>query len=203
MNWKESARLLITLAGMGTPVFAASRPTMTIRVLDQANSPRGQLNKMERFVETTLAFIEVDVKWVDCEATPRACLPSRGPNEFWLRILAQSPPREAADKLGFTQSADTGNGIDCINIFYPMVSKVSENEKIDFNVVFGAAVSHEIGHLYLGTNQQAHSPAGLMKGTWSHSEFGLASIGELNFTRAQGARIRTAMMPHAANEQRE
>jgi len=52
-------------------------------------------------------------------------------------------------------------------------------------VVFGAAVVHEIGHLYLGTNGQAHSPT-VIGAVWSHRQFELASIGELNFTREQG-----------------
>jgi hypothetical protein len=67
-----------------------------------------------------------------------------------------------------------------------MVDQISERERADSEVVFGAAVVHEIGHLYLGTNGQAHSPTGVMCGVWSHRQFELASIGELNFTREQG-----------------
>jgi predicted HD phosphohydrolase len=74
-----------------------------------------------------------------------------------------------------------------------MVEQLSSREGTDSHQVLGAAVVHEIGHLYLGNNGQAHSKAGVMCGAWSHREFALASIGELNFTHEQGARIRATM----------
>jgi len=189
MKLTKWASLVITLAGV-----AAARPSMTIRILDQANLPAGKIQKMERYVEQTLASIDVDVNWVDCATNLAACKARRGPNEFWLRVLAQMPPAEnGIDLLGFTQHGDAADGIQCVNIFYPMVEQLSSRERTDAHQVFGAAVAHEIGHLYLGTNRQAHSPSGVMCGTWSHRQFELASLGELTFTREQGARIRAAM----------
>jgi hypothetical protein len=87
------------------------------------------------------------------------CQAPRGPSEFWLRILAQMPPgvKGGVDLLGFTQHGDTSeDSIQCVNVFYPMVEQISERERVDSHVVLGAAVVHEIGHLYLGTNGQAH-----------------------------------------------
>jgi hypothetical protein len=184
------------MAGVATPVFVAPRRGMTIRILDQANLPISKIQKMERYVANTLASIEVEVNWLDCAASIDACKSQRGPNEFWLRILAQMPPggNGGVDLLGFTQHGDTPeDGIQCVNVFYPMVEQLSGREQADSDVVLGAAVVHEIGHLYLGTNGRAHSRTGVMYGAWSHREFELASIGELNFTREQGGRIRAAM----------
>jgi hypothetical protein len=96
------------------------------------------------------------------------------------------------DLLGFTQHGEK-DGIQCINLFYPMVEKLAGRERTDLDVVLGAAVAHEIGHMYLGTNGDAHTASGVMCGGWSHREFELASIGELNFSREQGMRIRSAM----------
>jgi hypothetical protein len=194
MKLSKWASLIIILAGVAAPAVSAPRPAMTIRILDQADLPANKIKAMERYVENTLGFIAVDVNWVDCSANRTACQTQRRPNEFWLRILAQMPPKVngGIDLLGFTQHGDT-DGIQCVNIFYPMVEKLSERERTDSHQVLGAAVAHEIGHLYLGTNGQAHSPAGVMSGAWSHREFELAGIGELNFTPEQGARIRAMM----------
>jgi hypothetical protein len=151
---------------------------------------------MERSVEAKLAFIHVDVIWIDCAANVGACQTLRGPSEFWLRILAQMSPaiNGRIDLLGFTQFGDTAEDrIQCVNIFYPMVEAVSEKEQTDSDQILGAAVAHEIGHLYLGRNGEAHSPTGIRCGVWLHREFELLSIGELNFTQEQGARIRAAM----------
>ena len=104
------------------------------------------------------------------------------------------PPAEnVVDLLGFTQHGNAPEGIRCINIFYPMVEQLSARERIDAPQVFGATVTREIGHLYLGTNREAHSLAGVMCGAWSHREFELVGLGELKFTREQGIRIRASM----------
>jgi hypothetical protein len=194
MNLTKWTSLAIALTWLTAPAIADSHLKMTIRILDQANLSAAKLQKMERYVERTLASIEVDMNWVDCKTSSEVCKAARGTNEFWLRILAQRPPavNGGVDLLGFTQHGDK-DGIQCVNIFYPMVEELSEREQTDLQVVFGAAVVHEVGHLYLGNNGGAHSQSGVMSGIWSHREFRLASIGELNFTRAQGLRIRAAM----------
>ncbi len=196
MKLSNCVRVVITLAGIAGTAVSAQRPAMTIRVLDQANLSATQIQKMEHYVGTILASIEVDVNWVDCRTNVAGCQALRGPNEFWLRILAQMPPAVDGhiDLLGFTQFGDQpGDRIRCVNIFYPMVEQLSEHERAESDQILGAAVTHEIGHLYLGTNKQAHSPGGIMGGIWKHREFELANLGELNFTRDQGNRIRAAM----------
>ena len=194
MKLTPCASLFITLAGIASPAVSSPRLTMTIRVLDQANLPDKKIKAMERYIEGSLNVIEVDVHWVDCATNLPICQRQRRANEFWLRVLAQMPPKVngGVDLVGFTQHGEK-DGIQCVNIFYPMVDQLSEREQTDAYEVLGAAVVHEIGHLYLGTNGQAHSPTGVMCGTWSHREFELASIGELNFTQEQGVRIRAAM----------
>ena len=199
MITKEWAGLAITLTGLVVPAAAFPHMKMTIRILDQANLSSGKLQKMERYVEQTLTSIDVDVTWVDCKTSLDACKAARSANEFWLRILAQRPPsvKGGVDLMGFTQHGDK-DGIQCVNIFYPMVEELSAHERTDSHLVFGAVVAHEIGHLYLGTNSEAHSQGGVMHGTWSHHELQLASIGELSFTREQGDRIRAAMTAASA-----
>ena len=162
---------------------------MTIRVLDQANVPDGILYKMERYVINTLSGIEVDVTWVDCKANIEVCKTTRGVNEFWLRILGQVPSDAGTEQLGFTQSS----GIQCVNVIYPRIAKLVEMVHGDPDQILGAAAVHEIGHLYLGDNNRAHSKTGIMSGAWSVREIELISIGELKFNREQGQRIRGAM----------
>jgi hypothetical protein len=176
------------------PAVSAERLSMTIRVLDQANLPATTIHKMEKYVENTLVSIDVDVRWIECAANVEACKALRGPNEFWLRVLGQTPPSTGPDQLGFTQPGESGGrGIQCVNVIYPMVEQLSRHTHIEAHWILGAAAAHEIGHLYLGTNDQAHSKAGVMCGIWSRREIELVSIGELNFTRGQGERIRAAM----------
>ena len=149
---------MLTLAGFAA---AGSNPIMTIRILDQASVPANQIQKIEQYVAETLSAVQIDVVWVDCASNQTACQAPRGANEFWLRILAQMPPKVngGIDLLGFTQHGEK-DGIQCINIFRPMVEKLSEREHAAAHLVLGAAVAHEIGHMYLGTNGQAHTASG-------------------------------------------
>jgi hypothetical protein len=82
----------MSLSALSVPGPFAARLTLTIRVLDQANLPANRIDKMERYVEETLASIEVDMKWVECPKNLGVCRSIREPNEFWLRILALKPP---------------------------------------------------------------------------------------------------------------
>jgi hypothetical protein len=196
MRLSKCAGAVVALTGLAAPSLSAARLSMTIRILDQASLPASKINRLERYVEDTLASIEVEVKWVDCAANLTPCQSLRGPNEFWLRILAQIPPNAntGTDLLGFTQRAETGgDGIKCVNVFYPTIEQLSQRVRVDSYQVLGAAMVHEIGHLYLGTNREAHSRTGVMCGVWSRREIELLSIGELNFTREQSARIRAVM----------
>jgi hypothetical protein len=193
MRLAEWVGLMITVAAFGSAT-TVERRSMTIRVLDQASLPADTIYKMEKHVANTLSSAGVDVKWVECSVNLEACKSLRGPNEFWLRIIADIPAAAGTDQLGFTQRGEAGGrGIQCVNVIYPMVQKLLPHGNIEAYQVLGAAVAHEIGHLYLGTNDQAHSRTGVMCGVWSWREFELASIGELNFSREQAKRIRTAM----------
>jgi hypothetical protein len=192
MRLTECAALMGILAA---PVISAEPLTMTIRVLDQAKVSTSKISKMESNVDATLASVDIGVSWIDCAANLNVCKALRGPNEFWLRVLAQNPPDlgTGTELLGLTQRGDKPGEIPVINIFYPLVEKLAEKMHIEAHLVFGAAVTHEIGHMYLGNNREAHSLNGVMCGVWTQREFELMSIGELHFTRDQGERIRAAM----------
>jgi hypothetical protein len=55
--------------------------------------------------------------------------------------------------------------------------------------VLGAAIAHEIGHLFLGPN--SHSPVGIMRGGWKQDDLLKASQARVTFTPDQAQRIRT------------
>jgi hypothetical protein len=195
LRLSKCANLMLSIVALQGSAFAGERLSMTVRILDQADVTPGEIRNMERYVEMTLAAIDLNVKWIDCVADIDACKALRGRNEFWLRILAQNPPDLTIGKelLGLTQRGDKPGEIPCVNIFYPLVEKLAEKMHIDAPLIFGAGVAHEIGHMYLGTIPEAHSHFGIMCGIWSHREFELLSIGELNFTREEGERIRAAI----------
>jgi hypothetical protein len=189
----KCAGLTIAVAAFATS-GTSGLPSMTIRVLDQVNLPVNTIHKMEKHVSDTLSSAGIDVRWVECSVNLEACNSLRGPNEFWLRIISEAPAAAGTDKLGFTQRGEApGRGIQCVNVIYSMVQKLLPHGNVEPYQLLGAAVAHEIGHLYLGSNNQAHSKSGVMRGVWSWRDIELSSIGELVFSRDQAQRIRAAM----------
>jgi hypothetical protein len=184
------------LATAGTETTPTARLTMTVRVLDQAHVSGGTIHKMEKYIAETFAAADVDVKWIDCAADVEACKAPRGANEFWMRILAGIPAGVEAEQLGFAQPGE-GGGIRCVNAIYPRVRELVEHARVDMDQMLGAALAHEIGHLYLGHNDRAHSKTGIMTGVWSMREIELANLGELRFTPEQAKRIQAAMTVNA------
>ena len=185
--------IMLTIAIAAGPVFADEPPSMTIRILNQADASANRLRTMKHFVENAFLPIVGRVKWIECAVEKPACEALRGANEFWLRLVAQPLPEgQPTDTAGFTDRT----GIPCVNIFYPIVERVSKKWRED---LLGAAVAHEIGHLYLG--EDAHSAGGIMRATWTVREIDALRGGVLGFTREQQERIRAAvlsqrMIPH-------
>jgi hypothetical protein len=67
-----------------------------------------------------------------------ACQVPRAVNKFWLKILAQMPPKvNGVDLLGITQRGEKG-GIQCVNIFHPMGALRSRNASTGIRTTFSA-----------------------------------------------------------------
>jgi hypothetical protein len=62
--------------------------------------------------------------------------------------------------------------------------------------MLGHVISHEIGHLLLGTN--SHSPSGIMRAQWDREQLSLAVAGLLTFTKSQSRRM-TDRLPKNAS----
>jgi hypothetical protein len=70
----------------------------------------------------------------------------------------------------------------------PRVNAVSAGYHAATDVVLGAAIAHEIGHLLLP--HDSHSKSGIMRAEWNQSDFRNAKSGGLLFTADQAAQIR-------------
>jgi hypothetical protein len=52
--------------GVAAPAILVDRLMVTIRMLDPAHLPTVKIQKMESYVENSLAFIQVEVNSADC-----------------------------------------------------------------------------------------------------------------------------------------
>jgi hypothetical protein len=113
-----------------------------------------------------------------------------------LRIVAHFAPVAGMlryDSMGFAVPPDTAT------ISHAWVEKLASLGIAEEYQVLGAAMAHEIGHLFLGPN--SHSPVGVMRAGWKEDELLEASQARLTFTSDQARHIRIEVR-HRQEQQR-
>ncbi len=113
-----------------------------------------------------------------------------------LRIVAHFAPVAGMlryDSMGFAVPPDTAT------ISLEWVEKLASLGVAEEYQVLGAAVAHEIGHLFLGPN--SHSPAGIMRAGWKEQDLLEASQARLTFTADQARLFRTEVHQRQERQQ--
>jgi hypothetical protein len=98
----------------------------------------------------------------------------------------RSPFPVVEDSMGVVRVAD-GVRARVAYVFRDRVYGFAEQSHVDFWIVLGCAVAHELGHLVLPVN--AHAPDGIMRARWDPGMIARAG-GFLNFTAEQGRVLR-------------
>jgi len=97
------------------------------------------------------------------------------------------------DSLGFAAPPDTAS------ISLEWVENLTSLAIAEEYQVLGAAIAHEIGHLFLGPN--SHSPVGIMRAGWDEGDLKRASQDNLTFTADQAKHIRTEVRHRQEQQQ--
>jgi len=69
------------------------------------------------------------------------------------------------------------------SVFLDRIQDVAAEANVPLVIVLAYAAAHEIGHLLLG--DQAHTPRGLMKGTWNRDDFRAMAQNGFHFSAEQ------------------
>jgi len=78
------------------------------------------------------------------------------------------------------------------SVFYDRMRDCAAHELIDFAPFLGDIMTHELGHLLLGTH--SHSRSGLMRASWSCRQILAVERRGLSFSTSEAKRLQTAMM---------
>jgi hypothetical protein len=164
---------------------ASLKPGIAIRVLNPARIPAKTLAKAERVAAAILEAAGVGVTWLECP-----CVPYLGPNEFWLHLLKDRPPRMHGDATGFAVLMPERDGaVSYAGVIWPAVEEAAAGVESQVPHVLGATVAHEIGHILLGSN--AHTRSGIMCSRFQRADLRRAASGQLRFTPEQAQRMQT------------
>ena len=107
----------------------------------------------------------VDVAWTRCE--PGMCLT---PSAEALKIrVVRSPDRGELNSrvLGHALIDSQARAGVLATVFIDRTQRLAHDLGIDYRILLGRAIAHELGHLLLGTSTHG---AGLMREVWSHDE---------------------------------
>jgi len=207
---REGVLCLIFLAAIARPTFASELPPapieqsseITVRIYNYAKVPKTTLSSAIEEARRIFQKADVETDWAIC---PIAGVPQHsnstcnnekhlGPAGINLRILPQSMAARLDahwEYIGFALSTATpGAGSDAW-VFYGRVEELAASRIVDRKLILGAAMAHEIGHLFLGLG--SHSPGGIMRARWHREEMELAGQGYLLFTSRQSDQIRSAV----------
>ena len=183
---------------------------ITVRVHNYVKIAPQALAAAEREATRIFRRAGLEVEWLDltdCREGGRTeppCHSPLGPAELVLRILARALDQDpAGETFGVAlMPLDGSDGIDAA-VFYTGVEQLSRTGASSRAQIMGCLVTHEIGHLLLGSD--AHSATGVMRPYWTSEELERCARGQLDFTPQQSEKLRAAVarrlaQPRAAVE---
>ena len=115
----------------------------------------------------------IGLSWLDCwyrdkepADAPPQCREPLGANELTLRLQAPNPvPGKRYVSMGFSL-VNLDEGVPFLaTVFVDLVASISAGAAVDFRLLLGRAIAHEIGHLLLDSTR--HADHGLMRAAWS------------------------------------
>jgi hypothetical protein len=169
---------------------AAPNPQITISVHDYADVPPLRLAAAEAQARRIFGLAGLDTVWLSCspklESEPEGCSLVDA-THLVLKILSgktNAHIRDRDDVLGNALLADNGTGY----YAYAFLDHIETLEQHRGFAVLGYVLTHEIGHLLLGSN--SHSVSGIMSPHWNDQELRLISEGRLLFLPNETGRLR-------------
>jgi hypothetical protein len=172
MEWRAVGALGILLMTMPS----LSNAQIVVRTYNNYGIQADDLAAARIHVETAFKAAAIGLSWVHCwerdtEVADNSvvCRQPLKANEVILRLQsANGRPGQRYVSMGFAL-VNIADGVPFLaTVFADLVRSVSRDAELDFQLLLGRAIAHEIGHLLLDTNR--HADTGLMRAGWSHAE---------------------------------
>jgi hypothetical protein len=192
----------VAWASAQSPAVPEQQVKMHVRVYDYTDVPPKVLATAEAQADMIFRDARVEVTWENLtppkdpsQAKPVDPHPagSAGIDLRLVRRFESATRMVRHDAMGFAVPPDTAA------ISLEWVEKFASLGIAEEYQVLGAAMAHEMGHLFLGAN--SHSPAGIMRAGWKDQDLLEASQARLSFTPDQARHIRTEVRQRQEQQQ--
>lgn len=185
-------------AQAGKTPLTIERLTFRVRVYNDEGIPEGDLSAALKIADTVLQRVDLQAIWQDCTVgnpnrDSKGCDAQTTGIDLVLYLVAQleaHAPNVDRRALGYSLIPRNGERATMAYVSYARVKTVLSMFREE--ELLGLAVSHEIGHLLLGTNR--HSNSGLMRAPWRSKDLDSGDWEEFTFTSEQAGRLRAAIL---------
>jgi hypothetical protein len=186
-------------------VFPALSADIQVRLYDFSHRPNGTLKKTQQVASRVFAEAGVNLAWTlgdtgdpqahELDLTAAEYCQSMLPlGHLNVRLAPTTPKSVTIPTLGVAYPCSK-TGVQA-SIYVDHVEALAPQIPISVATILGYALVHEIGHLLLRSG--AHSTNGLMKASWSKSDWRAAMFYRLQFEADEVARIRQSLAEHVA-----
>jgi hypothetical protein len=184
---------------LACPFAAEAQTTLTVRTYNNFGVSPDDLSAARSHVEAVFGDAGIELAWVDCwyrdkeiAGNSARCSRPLEADEVILRLQAANPlPGKRYVSMGFAL-VNIAEGVPFLaTVYADLVRTVSRGAHLDYQLLLGRAIAHEIGHLLLDTNR--HAESGLMRAGWSNAELRQNAQSDWAFAAGEVTVIRAAV----------
>lgn len=193
MAWRLGG--ILGVSGVLTALAWTAEPAsrVTVFTYNYAALPSGVLSETPAEVGRIFHSAGIEILWLECPWSPAqpGCLVRPGQAWLVLRLLPvemASRARECGGCLGWAMR-DAGKDFGIFaNVNCTGAEALANRRRLPQSVILGHLITHELGHLLLGSG--SHAIAGIMHNPWGRHDLELIGRGGLYFLPAEAKRMR-------------
>ena len=177
---------IITVSLFGS-AEEAHNPQLTVFVVERAGTPAGVLAEAERNATQVFRHAAVDVGWINCdESQPTEACQKISQADLIVHLV----PRACTLSGDIFGVAFVEHSVGLYaDVFFESIQRLHEQYRaVSLSPILGHVLSHEVGHLLLGSN--SHSRDGIMQPHWTPQQLQQAAMGRMRFDKDQAAKMR-------------
>ena len=183
----------LVLIASGALVAQDRPPALKIYVYNHAGVSGQTLHRAENRAHTIFRQSGIETSWYNCSVQGmdgENCSGAFDSGTVVVQIVHDSEKLKT-EVFGTAFMGRSGYGT-YADVFFDRVQQVCQDANIGVPDILGHIISHEIGHLLLGTD--SHSRFGIMRAKWDSGELAHADRGQLLFLTAQSEAMRKRLV---------
>lgn len=191
------------LAGVTSAEVRADQRRLVVRVFNMTRAAPAARAAALDVASGILARAGITAEWRDCspDADAARCKADWSRGDLTVRVVTEADA-DGADVRPRPSAVATGDGMQLgfaaldpvtqtgalATVYHNRVHALVERLRLNYPVLLGRAISHEIGHLLLG--ESGHGSTGLMRAVWTDDELGRNQPFDWLVSPADGERMR-------------